>query len=41
MIISKFQNYQEFETFFETWESEITFSPFEELFSDEMIDGDA
>ena len=32
---------ENFETFFETWESEITFSPFEELFADEMIDGDA
>ena len=32
---------ENFETFFKTWESEITFSPFEELFSDEMIDGNA
>lgn len=32
---------ENFETFFEMWESEITFSPFEELFANEMIDGDA
>ena len=32
---------ENFETFFKKWESEITFAPFEELFADEMIDGDA
>ena len=32
---------ENFETFFKKWESEITFSPFEELFADEMIDGNA
>ena len=32
---------ENFETFFKTWENEITLSPFEELFADEMIDGNA
>ena len=32
---------ENFETFFEMWENEITFSPFEELFADEIIDGNA
>ena len=32
---------ENFETFFEKWENEITFSPFEELFADEIIDGNA
>ena len=32
---------ENFETFFKTWENEITFAPFEELFADEMIDGNA
>lgn len=32
---------ENFETFFKTWESEITLSSFEELFADEMIDGNA
>ena len=32
---------ENFETFFKKWENEITFSPFEELFADEIIDGNA
>ena len=32
---------ENFETFFKKWENEITFSPFEELFTDEIIDGNA
>ena len=32
---------ENFETFFKMWENEITFSPFEELFADEIIDGNA
>lgn len=32
---------ENFETFFQRYENEITFSPFEEMFASEMIDGDA